>query len=265
MKVRNFKILFGIAMLMTFVINSNAQSSLGIGTTAPDASSMLDVTSTSKGVLVPRVALTGTTDVTTIPLAAPYTFIYNTATAGSVPYNVGPAFYYWNTTWVIIGGFTNHYVGESYGGGIVFYIYDDGMHGLISAPNDQGSNTDSWDPTASYLVTNAVRDGIKAGQYNTDRIMAKQGLIFYPSHAAQICASYTGSNFSDWYLPSQFELNLLYNEQATVGGFTGANYWSSNEDNGNTNNAWVQDFSNGNVSSIDKADTNCYLRAIRAF
>jgi hypothetical protein len=262
--VKKIRTLFSIAMLLAFVTISQAQSGLGIGTTAPDASSILDVTSTNKGVLVPRVALTGTTDVTTIPLAAPYTFVYNTATAGSVPYNVGPAFYYWNTTWVIIGGFTNHYIGEYYGGGIVFYIYDDGMHGLISAPTDQDTAA-LWDASVvPYTPTYAVRDGIKAGQYNTYRIMVKLNLASYPSHAAQICVDYAGSYLSDWYLPSLFELKLLYDKQGDVGGFSKANYWTSNEDISNPNNAWVIYLDDGNPNLHDKLET-LYIRCIRAF
>jgi len=30
-----------------------------------------------------------------------------------------------------------HYIGESYGGGIIFYVYDNGLHGLIAASSDQ--------------------------------------------------------------------------------------------------------------------------------
>jgi hypothetical protein len=34
---------------------------------------------------------------------------------------------------------TTHYIGESYGGGIVFYVYDGGQHGLIAATDDQST------------------------------------------------------------------------------------------------------------------------------
>lgn len=76
---------------------------VGIGTTTPNESAKLDVTSTSQGFLPPRVILTGTTDATTIKNAAgtsitPATglFVYNTATAGTSPSNVTPGLYYYD-------------------------------------------------------------------------------------------------------------------------------------------------------------------------
>src|SRR5688572_17021568 len=64
--------------------------------TTPDASAMLDVSSTSKGLLIPRVSLTATNAAG--PITSPTTslLVYNTATAGSAPNNVSPGYYYWN-------------------------------------------------------------------------------------------------------------------------------------------------------------------------
>jgi hypothetical protein len=69
---------------------------VGIGTATPNASAILDVTSTNKGFLPPRVALTGTTDGSTIASPATGLFVYNSATAGTSPTNVIPGFYYWD-------------------------------------------------------------------------------------------------------------------------------------------------------------------------
>src|SRR5688572_6533877 len=71
--------------------------------TTPDASSMLDVSSSSKGLLIPRVALTATN--AAAPVTSPTTslLVYNTATAGTAPNNVTPGFYYWNgAAWTAI-------------------------------------------------------------------------------------------------------------------------------------------------------------------
>jgi hypothetical protein len=88
-------------LLPLFTITTNAQ--VGIGTTTPNASAQLDVTSTTQGFLPPRLALTGTTDITTIKNTAgtsvtPATglFVYNTATAGISPNNVTPGLYYYD-------------------------------------------------------------------------------------------------------------------------------------------------------------------------
>lgn len=75
-------------------INVNATGNVGLGTNDPDKSAALDVTSTNKGVLLPRVALTGVTDATTIPSPANSLMIYNTATSSDVT----PGYYFWNTS-----------------------------------------------------------------------------------------------------------------------------------------------------------------------
>ena len=80
---------------------------IGIGTTLPDASAMLEIKSSNKGLLVPRVALTGTGDVSTITSPAASLLIYNTATtAGATA--VEPGYYYWSgTAWLrLVAGST---------------------------------------------------------------------------------------------------------------------------------------------------------------
>ncbi|AYN03825.1 hypothetical protein [Flavobacterium sp. 140616W15] len=73
-------------------INVDDKGNVGLGTNTPDASAALDVTNTRKGLLMPRVPLTGTTDVIRIPSPANSLMIYNTATVGDVT----PGYYYWN-------------------------------------------------------------------------------------------------------------------------------------------------------------------------
>ena len=76
--------------------------SVGIGSsTTPNASAQLDVNATNKGFLPPRVALTSTSDVSTIASPATGLVIYNTATAGTTSTSVVPGFYVYNgSKWV---------------------------------------------------------------------------------------------------------------------------------------------------------------------
>ena len=72
---------------------------VGIGTSSPNA--LLDVYSTSDGVLIPRVALTGTGSASPLGSPTASTLVYNTATAGSGATSVSPGFYYWSgSAWV---------------------------------------------------------------------------------------------------------------------------------------------------------------------
>ena len=156
-------------------------------------------------------------------------------------------------------------IGDTYQGGIIFYLDATGCHGLIAAPSDQSTGIQWYN--GSYSVTNAVRDGIGAGEFNTERIIANQATGAY---AAQICANYQGSNYGDWYLPSKHELNLMYQNigqgnalgLGNVGGFANSGYWSSTEyDNFD---AWLQDFASGGQGNGYKFP-NFYVRAVRAF
>lgn len=87
-----------ILLVILFISISKFQFAQNVGVNAtgatPDVSSILDVLSTNKGMLIPRVALTSTTDAVTIATPATSLFVYNTATAGVSPNNVIPGFYY---------------------------------------------------------------------------------------------------------------------------------------------------------------------------
>src|SRR5690606_33090994 len=91
-----------VILVISFVVASTFAFSqnVGINTTGalPDASAGLDVDFNNKGLLVPRVSLTSTTDVTTIPTPATSLLVYNTnaaMTGGAVGY-----WYYDGTQWV---------------------------------------------------------------------------------------------------------------------------------------------------------------------
>ena len=67
-----------------------------------------------------------------------------------------------------------------------------------------------------------------------------------------------------WKLPSQDELNYLYENKVAIGGFANNRYWSSAElpTRDFYSGAWYQNFGNGNQANDDKDDTY-YVRAVR--
>src|SRR5690606_30996745 len=79
-----------------FVGAWGAYSQVGIGTLTPNNASQLDVVAKDKGVLIPRVALKSTTDVTTVANANNSSYensllVFNTNTQN----NITPGYYYW--------------------------------------------------------------------------------------------------------------------------------------------------------------------------
>ena len=165
----------------------------------------------------------------------------------------------WTNVSTLIGA---HYLGESFGGGIVFYVYDNGKHGLIVSTEDQGTEVKWYNGT--YSTTNAFRDGVNAGLLNTERIILSQGAGNY---AAQIAANYKGGGFGDWYLPSAYELGLLHIQRALF--FTGSNvmyyYYSSNENPSNNMQVMCYRFSNALYNTYLLKLNTLRVRAIRAF
>ena len=152
-------------------------------------------------------------------------------------------------------------IGDSFGGGKIFWIDPSGKQVLIAATADQGTNV-MWGKNTDFTGANA--DGVYAGKANTVTISTMQGS---GSYAAQVCADYTatvnGEYYDDWYLPSRAELQLLYDQKGTVGGFYDANYWSSNEYVSSTGLAWYMWFGNGGVDGNFKTSPSS-VRCVRA-
>jgi hypothetical protein len=90
-------------LFLFLFLSINIFAQTGIGTTTPNASAKLDVYSTNKGFLPPRVTLTGVSDATTIASPAEGLLVYN---LGSVGLQAG--YYYWNgANWATIATATS--------------------------------------------------------------------------------------------------------------------------------------------------------------
>ena len=91
---------YAIMLCLSLIGMAPSLGQVGIGTTNPNVNAILDITSTDKGVLLPRIPLKGTTDAAPMSAHVAGMVIYNTATATDVT----PGFYYNNgSTWVRLG------------------------------------------------------------------------------------------------------------------------------------------------------------------
>ena len=149
-------------------------------------------------------------------------------------------------------------VGQSYGGGYIFYIDSTNQHGLIAASSDVSGGVQWYN--GGYANTGATGLLVGNGLSNTNSILKTQGT---GSYAAYI-ASQTNNGYSDWFLPSKNELKLMYNNLYAkgIGNFVGNFYWTSSEYS--TYEAWAQDFGQNSQFGYYK-NNQARVRAIRKF
>ena len=163
-------------------------------------------------------------------------------------------------------------------GSIYAGLTPDGNVPMYTTPADAPS-TYTWnDGTSNYTdmsMANCTDDApgtaatCQTGESNTAFLLGATGELDYPFAAAEYCGGLTAHGYSDWYLPAQDELNVLYTNKNTGdlnGTFneTGSNpagyYWSSSENA--DNNARYQRFNASNQSS-DRKYTAFAVRCVR--
>ena len=152
-----------------------------------------------------------------------------------------------------------HFIGERFGGGVIFYLDNTGQHGLIADTNDLPATT--W-YNGVFSITGVTATNIGSGKSNTRMIVSLQGRP--GKYAALECSKSKRSGFTDWYLPSRDELNVLYINKNKVSPFSFGFYWSSSEIHDSSLFTWAEYFYSGSEFGSSK-DVNGFVRAIRSF
>jgi len=213
--------------------NQTLSGTLGIGTISPNSSAVLEVSSTTRGFLPPRMTTIQRDSITGLVEGLT---IWNKTNKQLEVYD--------GSYWVNMNGklVSTLNIGDSYGGGKVAYIFTSSdlgyiagqTHGLIAAISDQTSDVGvKWFPDKFYGATGTL---LGLGSANTISIIAAAvvlGTTDLTTFAAGIASSHRGGGYTDWYLPSKDELNKLYTNRVAIGGFATsgsvATYWSSSQ------------------------------------
>jgi len=102
--MKKFVIGYGTLALALFFGIQSANAQQGFGTNQPSKASAIEMKSSNKGLLIPRVALTSREIFSPVRGESDEDeektnslLVYNTNTAGTAPYNVTPGYYYWTT------------------------------------------------------------------------------------------------------------------------------------------------------------------------
>src|SRR5690606_3167415 len=96
------KLLFYVVIAFAILSSSNMMAQQGFGTNTPDKSAAVDIVSTKRGFLMPRIALTATNVAAPVTAPANSLLVYNTApTALGNGFDVTAGYYFWDTDhWV---------------------------------------------------------------------------------------------------------------------------------------------------------------------
>ncbi len=199
-----------------------ADGNVAIGATAPESSAQLEVKSTDKGFLPPRM-----TEAQRDNISTPATGLIICQTDGTAG-----LYQYSGTAWKAIGSSPTTYSVDDFArGGIVFWLDETGQHGLVCAKEDQCTGIRWY--AGTYGASRASGDGPFSGELNTSIIILSQVSIGDDGddYAAQICndlqITESGKTYGDWYLPSKEELNLMYHNKATINATALANSGSA--------------------------------------
>ena len=252
-------------MVLALTATAPAQS-IGIGTNAPAASAQLDITSTNKGLLLPRMTAVQRDSIIS-PVPGLIVYCTNCGTNG------GEVQVFNGASWrnMIGAPASLPAIGQPYLGGKLAYVLQPGdpgydanvPHGLIAAPMDQSDGIQWFNGV--NVTTSATGTNLGTGMNNTNLIVAAQGS---GSYAAKLCADLVLNGYSDWYLPSLSELTILMVYQNAIGGFytifgiPAGEYWSSSE--ATFDSAISLWFNLGDISYSPKG-SSLRVRAIRSF
>lgn len=161
-------------------------------------------------------------------------------------------------------------------GGLIFYenpnYETDGWRYLEAATSDlkvdRGSSSGMSEKSIQWsgdgVVTGATGTAIGTGISNTQKIVDSVGNE-RKDYAAKLCYDLAEGGYSDWFLPSKDELNLMYENLHLkgFGSFEPYLYWSSSEFS--ADGVWYQYFVDGSQKDSIYKTTYMTVRAIRAF
>jgi hypothetical protein len=210
------KISYFITMAaLIFYSAVNAQVSINTDGSTPDTNAMLEIKSDNKGLLLPRLDWNNRP---ATPVAGLLIYVTENSPLGSGLY-MGNGY-----GWVKLAA-TNYTIGGLMGGGVVYYVDETGLHGLIAAQNDHGYS--QWGCDSVLIGPEAQHFGLMEGDLNTAAILAN---CPQTNTAAYMCDTLTLNGYTDWYLPSINELDSMLSMKNIIGGFQDYGwYWSSTE------------------------------------
>lgn len=218
--------------LVNPILGNASATSVSIGSSVINTSAILEVSSNSKGFLPPRMTASQRNAINS-PSQGLIIYCTNCGIKGELNVFNG-------SEWTLFDGSnttTPIDIGSNYGGGIVTYIFQEGdigfirgqLHGLIVATSDivvNGNTSFPWN-NGSFVANTSTLIG--TGLTNTEAIISNQGVGNY---AAYLARNFNANSYTDWYLPSRDELNIIFSNSSISGVSISQNYYWTSSDAG---------------------------------
>jgi hypothetical protein len=260
-----------------------AAGNVGIGTDAPNANALLELSSANMGFLAPRVALSAINNFAPLTVHVAGMLVYNTATAGVAPNNVTPGYYYNNgSSWVRFSSSQEAWQISGNAGtnpATNFWGTTDNVDLVVRTNNAErmrimadgkvGVGTNS--PTASYVMTVRASGGVtqaggihipmtassssQYGIYISAGNNSARGFLFENTSASNAVLWGTGSVLSDGNIVSgytAYRTGGVLGSSFGVYGITGTN----SVYDGTNPNTWAGFFKGRVVISSEGAPTS---------
>ncbi|KYP16595.1 hypothetical protein [Flavihumibacter sp. CACIAM 22H1] len=176
-------------------------------------------------------------------------------------------------------------VGAEIGGGIVYYVESNKIHGYIVHKENLGTATESFGPGLALSGAVGTSRSMGSGKSNTAKLVTKMAAFRQNNNswntkkaAFELCDELTvgagNDSYADWFLPSQEELIELFKVKDMLwskgAGLPANNYWSSSEGDGDAagwSAFYVNFYEPVNIVSgfVDKEGWKIGIRPVRYF
>lgn len=224
-----------MALTLGFSYITKAQvtaQKIGTNPTTIAPSAVLDIESTNKGVLFPRVALTAANLAGPIVSPATGLTVFNTATDGTAPNTVTPGYYYWNgSRWVKLA---------------------------VETPPIAFAKTVYVNATSPNLVAATIFDEANPPLSNDNALKAKDDNLYVASDGSTWTYNTVESNYKTYAVAASTPFNLA-NTTTNAGNNTASAIWRDGSIGIGTNNPLTTLHVNNPLVATNTVNTNAQV------
>jgi len=162
---------------------------------------------------------------------------------------------------------TKHFLGEQFGGGIIYQLKDNGTHGMIISKFDLNCAVQWYNGVNKKIIVYNEEVFLTGAEKTALIVAAQTGDNPNGIFAARLCADYSvkenGQTYNDWFLPTYGEFYYIHVNKKYIQGLSDF-YWTTDEYQFTQDAALTYSFEFGDAVMAVKLELRP-VRAIRTF